>query len=962
MKKLNFLILCFWGASSLTGQNNLLRGIVTYQSSGSKPVEDVEIKTFDANKAYSDNAGLFELRFNSKKEGDKVRLMAIKDGFEVVNSRDLEEVFIRSNPDEMVRVVICKAGERAQQALQYYDIIVTNINRNYDIKLNELNSKLDQLQSSVGGNQEEQRIFLDKIRDLEEDKEQLVKQAEELAQKMADTDLDQASELSKKAFVFFQEGEIKKAIETLDDEQMDQSLKTALEERDKAANRLYEAEDAIWQSINNYMTKAQFCKADYQFEEAEKNYLKAISADSFNYYNIYEFASFLEQQNQFDRSLEYYRKALENTYGDYQTASALMGIGGVYLEKKDYKNALSSLENVLQLQKKVHLEYENEDSTSLNGNIAETIRIISVIYLDLNDYTNAEKKLKESIAFFRKDLENYQSEFALANLSSALINLGLIYIDQGKFNLALNSYHEALSIYDTLDVLNPKRYLEEISILKSNMGLLYLKNQNYSKSFQYSSEALEIARDLSKKNPAAFTDLAFAPLNNLAAVCMDMDRLEEAEKYGEEYLNLCLALEEQRPNSNIRDLASAYSLQGEIKNAGNHYNEAIKNFSKSLETINILFNIYPDAYFPDHASLLNLLGNTYIELEKFDSALVFFNKLLESRQKLPSPIPNNLKTFFINCYHNIGSLYIKIPNYPLALENFKKATPICRQLIVDEPESVDYYASLSNNLVNIGYSFRLLKKHQEAVPFYQEAVEVRKKIAVHNPDYWYQQLAASYYDWAMVYHDELKYRTDESLQKSAIQTLDTALAYYDKSPDNAKISKSRAEAAGYLEKLKIPDYLVMLKISGKTEPIEDQMLEMPDQKDQLKPQREVVSIWAKGWDKNPDNIFITERLAEAYGNLAWTQIFNHQFEEAEKSARKGLQLDPNQIWINTNVALSLLLQGKLDAAKSIYSALLVEKYTDGRYFKDIFLDDLDAVEQAGITHKDISAIRDLLSR
>lgn len=962
MKKLNFLILCFLGASSLPGQNNLLRGIVTYQSSGSKPVEDVEIKTFDANKAYSDNAGLFELRFNSKKEGDKVRLMAIKDGFEVVNSRDLEEVFIRSNPDEMVRVVICKAGERAQQALQYYDIIVTNINRNYDIKLNELNSKLDQLQSSIGGNQEEQRIFLDKIKDLEEEKERLVKQAEELAQKMADTDLDQASELSKKAFAFFQEGEIKKAIEALDDEQMDQSLKTALEERDKAENRLYEAEDAIRQSINNYMTKAQFCKADYQFEEAEKNYLKAISADSFNYYNIYEFASFLEQQNEFDRSLEYYRKALENTYGDYQTASVLMGIGGIYLGKGDYKNALSSLENALQLQKKIHIQYENGDTAAVNGNIAETIRIISVIYLDLNDYVNAEKKLKESIVFFRKDLENYQSEFALANLSSALINLGLIYVDQGKFNIALNAYHEALSIYDTLNVLNPNRFLSEVSILKANLGLLYLRNQNTLKSFKYSSEALEIARELSKKNPAAFTDLAFAPLNNLALVCMDMERLEEAEKYSEEYLNLCLALEKQRPNSNIRDLASAYSLQGEIKNAGNHRNEAVKSFSKSLETINVLFTIYPDAYFPDYASLLNLFGNTYVELEKFDSALVFFNQLLQSRQKLSSPIPNTLKTFVINCYHNIGRLYNKIANYPLALENHKKATPICRQLIADEPESVDYHASLSDNLLNIGYTFRLFKKYQEAVPYYQEAAEIRKKLAVHNPDYWHQQLAPSYYDWAMVYHDELKYRTDESLQKSAIQALDTALAYYAKSPDNAQTSKFRKNAADYLEKLKNPGYLTMLKISGKAEPLEDQMLEIPNYKDQLKPQKEVVSIWAKGSDKNPDNIFITERLAEAYGNLAWAQIFNQQFEEAEKSARKGLQLDPNQIWINTNVALSLLLQGKFDAAKSIYSALSVEIYTDGRYFKDTFLDDLDAVEQAGIIHQDIAAIRNLLSR
>ena len=170
MKKASVLFVVISQVIAISAQNNLLRGIVTYQSSGSKPVDNVEVRTFGANTSHSDNAGLFELRFATKKVGDKVRLIALKEGYEMLNNRELEEVFIRSNPDDLVRVVICKAGERAHQALQYYGIIVNNINRNYETKLNSLNDKLDQIQSVIGGDDEERGVFWNKIKELAEEK------------------------------------------------------------------------------------------------------------------------------------------------------------------------------------------------------------------------------------------------------------------------------------------------------------------------------------------------------------------------------------------------------------------------------------------------------------------------------------------------------------------------------------------------------------------------------------------------------------------------------------------------------------------------------------------------------------------------------------------------------------------------------------------------------------------------
>ena len=64
-------------------------------------------------------------------------------------------------------------------------------------------------------------------------------------------------------------------------------------------------------------------------------------------------------------------------------------------------------------------------------------------------------------------------------------------------------------------------------------------------------------------------------------------------------------------------------------------------------------------------------------------------------------------------------------------------------------------------------------------------------------------------------------------------------------------------------------------------------------------------------------------------------------------------------WVNTNLALSLLLQGKYTEAEKIYLPLKDKPYSDATY-KKAFLADLDEMEKNGITHTDFEKIRALL--
>ena len=64
-------------------------------------------------------------------------------------------------------------------------------------------------------------------------------------------------------------------------------------------------------------------------------------------------------------------------------------------------------------------------------------------------------------------------------------------------------------------------------------------------------------------------------------------------------------------------------------------------------------------------------------------------------------------------------------------------------------------------------------------------------------------------------------------------------------------------------------------------------------------------------------------------------------------------------YAKANLAVSLLLQNKFEAAKKIYVSLK-DKSFEGKTFVSIFLDDIAQLEKAGINHLDFEKIKTVL--
>jgi tetratricopeptide (TPR) repeat protein len=139
----------------------------------------------------------------------------------------------------------------------------------------------------------------------------------------------------------------------------------------------------------------------------------------------------------------------------------------------------------------------------------------------------------------------------------------------------------------------------------------------------------------------------------------------------------------------------------------------------------------------------------------------------------------------------------------------------------------------------------------------------------------------------------------------------------------------------------------------------------------LKTQRESVDLLREVASYQPDDLS-HYRLASALGGLAFHLVLDSQFaeaqtrcEEAQRLANEigdGVQKSDRDdlIFIQGNLAHALLFQGHYDEALAIYRQYW-DKLLHGKTFAEVTLEDFAAFDKAGLTHPDMSRMKQALS-
>ncbi|WP_406685525.1 hypothetical protein N1F78_07350 [Seonamhaeicola sp. MEBiC1930] len=174
-----------------------------------------------------------------------------------------------------------------------------------------------------------------------------------------------------------------------------------------------------------------------------------------------------------------------------------------------------------------------------------------------------------------------------------------------------------------------------------------------------------------------------------------------------------------------------------------------------------------------------------------------------------------------------------------------------------------------------------------------------------------------------------------------------------------KISKDVLEQKNIINSVSddILEYPKTMKIVSD---YEEKIKASKNQEEKFLLQKHIVKEILKFTQKYPEFKKAKMDLGRKHGSLAWYALLNKDFGLAKISALKGLELSPNEDWINTNLALAFLLLDQYDQAKEIYL-----KYKDtprGKAtYRETFLKDIADLEKAGIVHNDFEKIKAILN-
>ncbi|HEV3037831.1 MAG TPA: tetratricopeptide repeat protein [Candidatus Angelobacter sp.] len=595
-----------------------LKGIVFENEVGGRPVSGVAITSPGANPATTDTGGQFKLIFPNKKPGNTVQIVVEKTGYVVVNDIQLEQT-LAANPDEkLMRILISKPTSREEMARRYYRL-----------------KSLEAIEAKYKALLKENQSNALKMVQLQQERDQAIKAAEQTAEELAKTKPRQTSELYNRAMRLFLDGEIDQALKILNEDQLDSDLVAAQQ-------RKVEAESAIEQTAQSWVLKGRLLTLEFRFEEADQAYRKAVHAAPRSFDVNFDYAYFNQELNRYFAARQAYERCLEIAKGDHNEASvakALNNLGKLYNDHHRLDEARQALDEAL----KISRGLARKDPEVYMPYLAATLGNLGILHHTQNRMEEAGQAYDEVLKVYR-ELARKNPDTYPSYVASTLNNLGNLRRDQNRLVEARRAYDEALKTYRELARKNPESYLPDMAATLNNLGGLDRDQNRTEEALQAYNEALKISRGLAQKNPDTYLPDMALTLNNLGILLLDRDRMEEARQAYDEALTIRRELARKNPESYLPDMAVTLNNLGGLDRTQNRMEEARQAYNEALKIRRELAQKNPDTYLPDLADTLVSLGILESNQNHIEEARQAFQEALTIYQRFAATNPEQFRS------------------------------------------------------------------------------------------------------------------------------------------------------------------------------------------------------------------------------------------------------------------------------------------------------------------------------
>ncbi|MCE3229824.1 MAG: protein serine/threonine phosphatase [Bacteroidetes bacterium] len=275
---------------------------------------------------------------------------------------------------------------------------------------------------------------------------------------------------------------------------------------------------------------------------------------------------------------------------------------------------------------------------------------------------------KEAIASYRKSLKIREEIGDVQEIPSTLINIAVIYNEEGNTSLALEYYFKSA---DMCQKLGNKK---ELSTSWNNIGSTYQKRANVEKALEYYFKSRKICEEMGDKGGLA------AVLNNIGYVY----KVQRDYKSGLEYFEKSLKIREEEKD--YKNMAVA------LNNVAVSYSD-LGNYDKSLEYhFKNLALLEKQNNQEMMGRCLNNIGGDYVDKGDYKNAVLYMDKGLKMREKIHDKRGTANSLY---CFSRLYVIFAEKEKSPEAKrKNLKIAEDYCTRslklcLEVNSPELIE---------------------------------------------------------------------------------------------------------------------------------------------------------------------------------------------------------------------------------------------------------------------------------
>lgn len=417
---------------------------------------------------------------------------------------------------------------------------------------------------------------------------------------------------------------------------------------------------------------AEEARKEYSNEEAIRFYSEALEFEDEpeKRIEIYErLGEIFELVGEFRRSIQSFENILETTTEESDIkAMAKARIGGSYLKKGDYSEAIRYCEEAL------NLGGESESDAR-----AFALHKLGEVYSLKGDF-------REALRVFEKGLEIREKTGNQLFIAESQLGIGSSHYRLGDSDKALKHFKRGLEIMERLD--NQPGIAQSLN----NIGNIHADAGEIGKAHEYYKRSLDIRKRMGDQYGAA------AASYNIGITATDREESLE-------YLNSATERFEKM---------GAYSMIGNCLNSiGNRhlnrgdYVKAEECFKKSLSKMEEIGDDMGTAI------ALHNLGRMQMARGDYDATLDYHNRSLEIRQRAGD------QWGIAFSFDGLGDLYNRMGNYEKGLEFHSKSLEI-REAIGNRANMPSNYKNIAEALLNMGDVERALEMCTKGIAIAEE--------------------------------------------------------------------------------------------------------------------------------------------------------------------------------------------------------------------------------------------------